>query len=118
MRHLAKLLCLLAALAGTPLRQAEAADDLARALAKLLEPAHIETPDGRVGDDSGVGTLERANQIMSSPENEPLSRAIDSLPILNSSQFAEHHALRWRNRAAWPPCPLGRDRAWLGVFLF
>ena len=47
------LLCLLAALTGTPLRQAEAADDWLRS----LQAASFEAPDGGVGDDSEVGTL-------------------------------------------------------------
>ncbi len=48
------LLAMLAALAGTPLRIAEAADDLARALAEVAGDSEIEVIDGGVGDDSGA----------------------------------------------------------------
>jgi hypothetical protein len=47
------LLSLLAALAGTPLRQAEAADDLARSLAEVGCGDVLEEADGGVGDDAG-----------------------------------------------------------------
>src|SRR4051794_17693194 len=57
MRRWAFLLSLLAALTGTPLRQAEAASDFARSLVERLQAADIESIDGGVGDDSGVGTL-------------------------------------------------------------
>ena len=46
------VMCLIAALSGTPLRQAEAASDLARALADLDASGDVEVPDGGVGDDS------------------------------------------------------------------
>ena len=48
------LLSLLAALAGTPLRLAEAAEDLARSLAELGRGVNLEEIDGGVGDDSGA----------------------------------------------------------------
>lgn len=48
------LLSLLVALTGSPLRLAEAADDLARRLAEFVDDAGIEAADGGVGDDSGV----------------------------------------------------------------
>jgi hypothetical protein len=51
------LLCLIAALAGSPLRQAEAAGDLARSLAEMEGGDVIEAVDGRVGDDSGETIL-------------------------------------------------------------
>jgi hypothetical protein len=48
------LLSLIAALAGTPLRQAEAAHDFACWLAGVGGDDTITEPDGRVGDDSGA----------------------------------------------------------------
>jgi hypothetical protein len=48
------LLSLIAVLAGTPLRLAEAADDLARSLMESPLENGIEVIDGGVGDDSGV----------------------------------------------------------------
>jgi hypothetical protein len=52
-RRLMFLLSLIAALTGTMLRQAEAADDLARGLGQLASGNLVEESDGRVGDDSG-----------------------------------------------------------------
>src|SRR4051794_40633192 len=47
------VISLLAALAGTPLRQAEAAHDLACSLAELGDGDLVEVVDGGVGDDPG-----------------------------------------------------------------
>jgi hypothetical protein len=51
------LLCLFAALSGTPLRQAEAASDFARAVDEMAGEESVETVDGGVGDDSGETIL-------------------------------------------------------------
>ena len=59
------VMCLIAALSGTPLRQAEAASDLARALADLDASGDVEVPDGGVGDDSGA-TIKSENTSASS----------------------------------------------------
>jgi hypothetical protein len=48
------VLSLIAVLAGTPLRLAEAADDLARSLAETDNGVNLEQVDGGVGDDSGA----------------------------------------------------------------
>jgi hypothetical protein len=50
------LLCLIAALSGTPLRHAEAASDFARSRAGLGQN-HVEAIDGGVGDDAEVAVL-------------------------------------------------------------
>jgi hypothetical protein len=118
MRHAASLVCLLAALSGTPLRQAEAADDYARALAKLSEPAHLEVPDGRVGDDPDVGAFKPANDCPVSLDSEPGSWTLASLPIVCRLPSAAHDPRRRWERATGPPDPSSRDRAWLGVYLF
>jgi hypothetical protein len=52
LRRLMFLLSLVAALTGTPLRLAEAAHDMACALAESGGGDVIEVPDGGVGDDS------------------------------------------------------------------
>src|SRR5262245_15338644 len=57
MSRFAVLLALLAALAGTPLRQAEASADFVREFTEPIDSAGLETPDGGVGDDSGVVSL-------------------------------------------------------------
>jgi hypothetical protein len=51
------LLCLIAALSGTPLRQAEAADDFARSIGGLEQGGVIQTIDGGVGDDAEASIL-------------------------------------------------------------
>jgi hypothetical protein len=48
------LLSLIACLAGTPLRQAEAAHDLSRSIDELDGGALVEEVDGGVGDDAHV----------------------------------------------------------------
>jgi hypothetical protein len=58
MWHLSMLLlCLIAALSGTPLRQAEAADDFARSIGELGQGNVIQTIDGGVGDDTEASIL-------------------------------------------------------------
>jgi hypothetical protein len=52
LRRVMFLLSLVAALTGTPLRLAEAAHDIACALAESGGGDALEVPDGRVGDDS------------------------------------------------------------------
>jgi hypothetical protein len=59
---LMRLLCLLAALAGSPLRQAEAAEDFAHSLGELGQAYSIEEKDGGVGDDLG-STITRASGV-------------------------------------------------------
>jgi len=51
------LLCFLAALSGTPLRQAEAASDFARSIGEFGQGDVIETIDGGVGDDQEASIL-------------------------------------------------------------
>ena len=54
MRRLMFALSLIAILTATPLRLAEAAEDLARSLAELGNGVNLEEVDGGVGDDSGA----------------------------------------------------------------
>ena len=59
-RALMLVVCLVAAAAGTPLRQAEAAEDIARRVAESdAGESEIEVVDGGVGDDSGETVLDR-----------------------------------------------------------
>jgi hypothetical protein len=70
------LLCLIAALSATPLRQAEAAGDFARSRAELGED-HVEMVDGGVGDDADVG-------VVKAESDGPSSRAMTSLTTTES----------------------------------
>jgi hypothetical protein len=117
MRRVATMMTLIAALTGTPLRQAEAADDLCRSIIELLQAANIEIPDGGVGDDSGVGTL-------SGPHTGSLADPLTWVPPLflppvsagSPATPGEVEALRgvvW-----WPPNPPNIHHAWLQTFLF
>jgi hypothetical protein len=49
-------IALIAALTGSPLRQVEAAEDLARSLAELAHHQGVESVDGGVGDEADVAT--------------------------------------------------------------
>jgi hypothetical protein len=117
MRRLAALVTLIAALTGTPLRQAEAADDFCRSLIELLQTANIEIPDGGVGDDSGVGTL-------SGPQTTglayPLTWTAPLLlpPVSAGSPATPGEVEALREVVWWPPNPPNGRHAWLQTFLF
>jgi hypothetical protein len=116
MQRWAFLLSLLAALTGTPLRQAEAASDLARSLAGFAHDADIEAPDGGVGDDSGVGTL-TVTQAPTAADAAP-DADIPFLPPSSpwSASPAAERGL-WE-RVWWPQSPPALRFAWLQVFRF
>ncbi len=57
-----RCLSLIAALAGTPLRQADTAEDFAHSLGELGQAYSIEEKDGGVGDDLG-STIIRASEV-------------------------------------------------------
>ena len=115
MRRWAFLFSLLAALLGTPLRQAEAASDLARSLAELLQAADIESLDGGVGDDSGVGTLTASH----SPAADALPATdLFFLPPPASSVPTPAAEEGLRVRVWWPQAPPALRHAWLAVFRF
>src|SRR6516225_1111292 len=59
------LLCLISALSGTPLRQAEAASDFAREIGEFGHSDAIETIDGGVGDDQEVSILKAGGDTFS-----------------------------------------------------
>jgi hypothetical protein len=109
---------LIAALSGTPLRQAEAASDFARSLAELGEGQVIEMLDGGVGDDSGATILEAGGDTTSPQSTMP--PAADGLltpPPLDpcSPELGRRRGAAW---AAPPPTGFLRRHAWLQCFLF
>ena len=117
MRRLAASLSLLAALTGTPLRQAEAASDYARAISQWLQPANLQTPDGGVGDDSGVVTLTAMHGDFAAESH--LTACLFLLPPdfgLPAITPAEAEGLN--GRVWWPPAPPSIRHAWLQVFRF
>ena len=117
MRRLAALITLIAALTGTPLRQAEAADDLCRSMIELLQTANIEIPDGGVGDDSGVGTLSGPH---TSSLTDPLTTAAPLfLPPASAGSPATPGEVEALWDVVWRPPNLPHLRhAWLQTFLF
>jgi hypothetical protein len=118
MDRLLFLLCLLAALTGTPLRQAEAANDLARSLAELDDGDLIEEVDGGVGDDSGVTVQEAANDR--ALVDASILRATDWLiaPPALDQPLPGVIAGRQGDRAIQLLARSSRRHAWLQCFLF
>lgn len=108
------LLCLIAALSGSPLRQAEAACDLARSLDELAGDHVIETIDGGVGDDSGETVLKAGAE--SQPDTMTAGGPPSLLtPVLSPPSLDPRH--RAERAVAPPPGSLQRH-AWLQRFLF
>jgi hypothetical protein len=110
-------LCLIAALAGTPLRQAEAAKDFARSVADLDEGPDIDEIDGGVGDDSDAGIVKGGSDTHSDQAISLLSLTHSGGPTLHiiSSFRPDHHAIHFADRL---PADSVRKHVWLGCFLF
>lgn len=112
------------AIAGQPLRQAEAASDYARMLSHLLAAyGAIEVPDGGVGDDSGVATLKAGSCCDAAPAWSPAGDpcgALGGLTVfLNLAPSALNPTLsrRQADAGAWLPLGASRRQAWLQSFL-
>jgi hypothetical protein len=114
------LLCLIAALAGTPLRQAEAAGDLARSLAEMGGGV-VEEVDGGVGDDAGEAILRAgggpdSSQVMGEPAGDHgASTPIGSTGFRSPVGDGRCPAVQPESRA---PASSVRRHAWLQHFLF
>jgi len=118
MRRLAFLFSLIAALTGTPLRQAEAASDYGRMLTGLLPFPQLEEPDGGVGDDSGAALRDGARAITGADWSSPID-LLEVLPAtLGAPASPTGETANPRERACWPPGPPNGRRAWLQRFLF
>lgn len=117
MLRVAASLSLLVALTSTPLRQAEAAADLARSLAAAIEPAGLETPDGGVGDDSGDALVDGSHPSLVVPPLAAVDPPCPPPPRVGAPLDPDQTAsLRER---VWPPTQPPRLRhAWLQFFLF
>src|SRR5690348_9248961 len=109
MRRLALLLGIVAAIAGPMLRQAEAADDLARALCTWLAPQALESCDGGVGDEPEVTTARldapapACCQDDAAPQVEPILPCEAIFPRLVPSfhHAAQPLATSQHQRLAW-----------------
>ena len=114
------LLCLIAALSGTPLRQAEAANDFARSFGELWARASvIETIDGGVGDDAEASILKAGGDTHSLPATILLAMADVHFtsPILASS-LPNIGDRRRADLLGVLPASSARRFAWLQCFLF
>jgi len=113
------LLCLIAALSGTPLRQAEAANDFARSVAEFGPGDLIETIDGGVGDD------QEASILKASGDSYPFAAAIPAAmtvvhfaPPIAASSFTAAGDIRRTDQCRSLSASSGRRFAWLQCFLF
>jgi hypothetical protein len=104
------VLCLIAALCGTPLRQSEAADDFSRAQEELAGGHTLDSVDGGVGDDSGETVL-KAQAILVMPPTaggNPIELSLSGCLPFD----------RYRHDLASIPEPSSRRQARLQCFLF
>lgn len=106
------LLSVIAALSATPLRQAEAADDLARSLAETGQGDVLEPADGGVGDDSDNSLKTSAPSSALDPR-PPLAPPLDATPFV--APAAEH--VRQSRSPGAAVCASSRRLAWLQCFL-
>jgi hypothetical protein len=111
------LLCLIAAVSGTPLRQVEAAGDFVRSQAELGED-HVEMIDGGVGDDAEVAILKAGNDAPSFRIMTPLTMAGDHRPThLTAGSLPGIGHRCPSDRAATLSPGSARCHAWLQYFL-
>jgi hypothetical protein len=110
------LLCLIAALSATPLRQAEAADDYARSIG---QGDVIKTVDGGVGDDKEASILKAGSDAHSLPTMIQLSMADVYFTSLIPASFLPKIGDRGRaDLMGLLPASSARRFAWLQCFLF
>ena len=113
------LLCLIAALSGTPLRQAEAASDFARSHGESGQGQAIELIDGGIGDDSGA-TILKADGNTHPLTATMLLAAADAfltrlLPALSLPNMEDR---RRADPLVSVPTGSAQRHAWLQCFLF
>lgn len=117
MSRAAVFLTLLAALAGTPLRQAEAASDASRILSKEFPADRLESVDGGVGDEADV-SLRGGSQASHQGDLSPSVAPLQPPPRPVAWPAPRGRGSESSVRASWPPWPPKRRRAWLQSFLF
>jgi hypothetical protein len=112
------LFCMIAALSGTPLRQAEAASDFARSHGEFGPGDVIETIDGGTGDDKEASILKAGGDTHSLAATILLAMAdVAFAPPISVSSLP---SVDDRRRADWLdslPANSARRHAWLQCFL-
>ena len=113
------MLCLIAALSGTPLRQAEAADDFARTFGECGQEDALHTVDGGVGDDKEVSILKAGGDWQSLPSTILLATVDVHFSSLIPSSFLPKLGDRGQtDLLGLLPASASRRFAWLQCFLF
>lgn len=112
------MMCLIAALSGTLLRQAEAANDFARCVAEFEDDQNIETIDGGVGDDLGTTILKASSPHTLRATLPPaMTDGFVTVPLSTVSFVTFWH----RNAPDWVTTLSAgsvRKHVWLACFLF
>jgi hypothetical protein len=118
-RHRMVLLSLIAVLSGTPLRQAAAADDYARAVGAYVNGYVLDTVDGDVGDDQDLSILKADGDTHSLTATNLLAmsdvRFTPYIPFLSPPNIGDR---RWADLPVSLPASSGRRSTWLQYFLF
>jgi hypothetical protein len=117
MPRLAALLSLVAALSGSPLRQAEAASDFSRTQAETFQADRLESPDGGVGDDAG-DSIQSGSQAGFAVDLSPSADPLLPPPSQMASPLSPEEAEGLRATVWWPSEPPNLRHAWLQIFLF
>jgi hypothetical protein len=113
------LLCLIAALCGTPLRQAEAADDFVRSFGEFGQRNALQPVDGGVGDDKEVSILSVGSDTQSLAATIVLATADVHFASHIPASFLPKHGDRGQvDLLGWLPASSARRSAWLQCFLF
>jgi hypothetical protein len=113
------LLCLIAAVSGTALRQAEAANDFVRTFGEFGLGDVIETIDGGVGDDTEASILKAGGGTDSLAATIPLATAdLHFTPLIPSSSRPNMGDRRRADLLGLLPASSARRFAWLQCFLF
>ncbi len=113
------LMCLIAALSGTPLRQAEAVHDFSHAIADVGVGDVVDEPDGGVGDDAGDAILAAGNDERSprTTVTPAVAEGISPRHLPSARSFVDYDR-RPPGGTGSPISGSERRYAWLRCFLF
>ena len=111
-------LCLVAALSGTPLRQAEAAADYARTVGECERGEVLHDVDGGVGDDKEASILPASGNTQLLPAAMLLAAADASFTSLDSASSLQKIGCHGRVKLlSSRTASSAQRRAWLQCFL-